>query len=171
MKEREIFDAALAITDPDERDAFLSRACNGDPGLQEHLRGLLEMERKLGSFLEGSDSPPTMDIDSSRLAEGPGTVISPCKLREPIGEGGMGVVYVAEQSQPVRRKVALKIIKPGMDTRQVIARFEAERQALALMDHPNIARVFDGGVSPPYEGSQLEVFQAWNAVSLVENKD
>jgi non-specific serine/threonine protein kinase/serine/threonine-protein kinase len=147
MKEREIFDAALAIADPVERDVFLDRACNGDPGLKEHLRGLLEMEQKLGRFLEASDSPPTMDIDSPRIAEGPGTVIGPYKLREQIGEGGMGVVYVAEQTQPVRRKVALKIIKPGMDTRQVIARFEAERQALAMMDHPNIARVHDGGAT------------------------
>jgi serine/threonine protein kinase len=147
MKEREIFDAALAIADPDERDAFLNQACNGDPGLKEHLRGLLEMERKLGRFLELPDSPPTMDFDSSPLAEGPGTVIGPYKLREQIGEGGMGVVCVAEQTQPVRRKVALKIIKPGMDTRQVIARFEAERQALAMMDHPNIARVHDGGAT------------------------
>jgi WD40 repeat protein/serine/threonine protein kinase/tetratricopeptide (TPR) repeat protein len=147
MKEREIFDAALAIADPDERDAFLNRACNGDPGLKEHLERLLEMERRLGRFLESPESPPTMDLDSSRLAEGPGTIIGPYKLREQIGEGGMGVVYVAEQTHPVRRKVALKIIKPGMDTRQVVARFEAERQALAMMDHPNIARVHDGGAT------------------------
>ena len=79
--------------------------------------------------------------------EGPGTRIGPYKLLEQIGEGGMGVVYMAEQQQPVRRKVALKIIKPGMDTRQVVARFEAERQALAVMDHPNIARVFDAGTT------------------------
>ena len=81
------------------------------------------------------------------IREGPGTVIGPYKLLEPIGEGGMGVVYMAEQMQPVRRKVALKVIKPGMDTRQVIARFEAERQALALMDHPNIARILDAGAT------------------------
>ena len=74
------------------------------------------------------------------LAEGPGTAIGPYKLLEPIGEGGMGVVFMAEQTRPVRRRVALKVIKPGMDTSQVVARFEAERQALALMDHPNIAR-------------------------------
>ncbi len=81
------------------------------------------------------------------IREAPGTVIGPYKLLEQIGEGGMGIVYMAEQTQPVRRKVALKIIKPGMDTRQVIARFEAERQALALMDHPNIARVLDAGAT------------------------
>src|SRR5262249_11508093 len=77
--------------------------------------------------------------------EAPGTVIGPYKVLEPIGEGGFGIVFMAEQQQPVRRKVALKILKPGMDTRQVVARFEAERQALALMDHPSIARIFDGG--------------------------
>ena len=81
------------------------------------------------------------------IAERPGTVIGPYKLLEQIGEGGMGLVFVAEQQQPVRRKVALKVIKPGMDTRQVIARFEAERQALALMDHPNIAKVLDAGTT------------------------
>ena len=98
-----------------------------------------------GKFLEGPataiatiDQPPT---------ERPGTAIGPYKLRELIGEGGMGVVYVAEQSHPVRRKVALKVIKPGMDTKQVVARFEAERQALAMMDHPNIAKVHDGGTT------------------------
>src|SRR5262249_43808508 len=79
------------------------------------------------------------------VSEGPGTVIGQYKLLEQIGEGGFGVVFMAEQMRPVRRKVALKILKPGMDTRQVVARFEAERQALALMDHPNIAHVFDGG--------------------------
>src|SRR6516162_7447996 len=82
------------------------------------------------------------------ITERPGTVIGPDKLMEQIGEGGMGLVFVAEQQYPVRRKVALKVIKPGMETRQVIARFEAERQALALMDHPNIAKVFDGGATP-----------------------
>ena len=99
-----------------------------------------------GDFLESPGRrAPTVDATPRRRAEGPGTVIGPYKLLEQIGEGGMGVVYMAEQTEPVRRKVALKIIKPGMDTKQVIARFEAERQALALMDHPNIARVLDAG--------------------------
>ena len=80
-------------------------------------------------------------------AEGPGNRVGPYKLLQQIGEGGMGVVYMAEQEEPVRRKVALKIIKPGMDTKQVIARFEAERQALAMMDHPNIAKVLDAGTT------------------------
>src|SRR5207253_6497887 len=82
---------------------------------------------------------------AASITERPGSVIGPYKLMEQIGEGGMGLVFVAEQQHPVRRKVAVKVIKPGMDTREVIARFEAERQALALMDHPNIARVFDAG--------------------------
>ena len=86
-------------------------------------------------------------VDAPAPAEGPGTVIGPYKLLEKIGEGGFGIVYMAAQTEPVRRKVALKILKPGMDTRQVVARFEAERQALAIMDHPNIAKVFDGGAT------------------------
>src|SRR5262249_35146783 len=89
----------------------------------------------------------TEQMTPRRAAEGVGTAIGPYKLLEPIGEGGMGTVYMAEQSRPVRRKVALKLIKPGMDTKQVIARFEAERQALALMDPPNIARVLDAGAT------------------------
>jgi probable HAF family extracellular repeat protein len=147
MRERDIFDAALAIADPIERDAFLASACEGDTELQEHLRGLIEAERGLGSFLESPAAAPTL-MEPHPGSEGPGTVIGSYKLLEVIGEGGMGTVYMAEQSQPVRRKVALKVIKPGMDTKQVVARFEAERQALAMMDHPNIARVFDGGATP-----------------------
>src|SRR5437762_11640519 len=86
-------------------------------------------------------------VREAAAGDAPGTMIGPYKLLEQIGEGGFGVVYMAEQTEPVRRKVALKIVKPGMDTRQVVARFEAERQALALMDHPNIAKVFDGGAT------------------------
>ncbi len=96
----------------------------------------------------------------------PGTQIGPYKLREQIGEGGFGVVYVAEQTQPVRRKVALKIIKPGMDTRQVIARFEAERQALALMDHPHVARVLDAGTTE--QGRPFFVMELVKGVSITE---
>src|SRR5262249_5422415 len=113
------------------------------------LDALLRVYEQEQSFLEeppaGPGASPTVDVPP--LAEGPGTVIGPYKLLESIGEGGMGVVYMAEQVKPGRRKGALKIIKPGMDTRQVIARFEAERQALALMDHPNIARVLDAGAT------------------------
>src|SRR5271166_5321237 len=130
MKERDIFVAALSITSVEERDAFLDEACC-EPGQKEHLRALLEAEAKLGSFLES----PARATVSTGVAERPGTVIGPYRLMEQIGEGGFGLVFVAEQQHPIRRKVALKIIKPGMDTRAIIARFEAERQALALMDH------------------------------------
>ena len=104
------------------------------------------MHQQLGSFLEPPASSPAATTDEAQ-PEGPGTVIGPYKLLQQIGEGGMGVVYMAEQEQPVRRRVALKIIKPGMDSAQVSARFEVERQALALMDHQNIARVVDAGTT------------------------
>src|ERR1051325_11522092 len=100
------------------------------------------------------DEPPVLAATTQQMIEGLGTRIGPYKLLQQIGEGGMGVVYMAEQETPVRRKVALKIIKPGMDSRQVIARFEAERQALALMDHVNIARVLDAGTTPPSPPSE-----------------
>jgi eukaryotic-like serine/threonine-protein kinase len=106
---------------------------------------ILAAQAQASCFLERPACGPVMTADEQPLNEGPGTVIGPYKLMEQIGEGGMGLVFVAEQQQLVCRKVALKVIKPGMDTRQVIARFEAERQALALMEHPNIAKVHDGG--------------------------
>jgi serine/threonine-protein kinase len=105
---------------------------------------LLAAHRRADSFLEAPAATVLATVDDP-FTERPGTVIGPYKLMEQIGEGGMGLVFVAEQQKPVRRRVALKVIKPGMDTRQVIARFDAERQALALMDHPNIAKVLDGG--------------------------
>jgi serine/threonine protein kinase len=100
-----------------------------------------------GAFLESRVSVLAPTVDEPAVAERPGTVIGPYKFLEQMGEGGFGIVFMAEQTQPVRRKVALKVLKPGMDTRQVVGRFEAERQALALMDHPNIAKVFDGGAT------------------------
>ena len=142
----EIFFAALEIEGRDARSAFLDQAC-GDPELRRRVERLLARDAQASGFLESPAAPPTVTVESPRLSEGPGTVIGPYKLMEQIGEGGMGVVYVAEQTHPVRRKVALKVIKPGMDSRQVIARFEAERQALAMMDHPNIAKVHDGGTT------------------------
>jgi WD40 repeat protein/serine/threonine protein kinase/Tfp pilus assembly protein PilF len=142
MKERDIFLATLEIASREERDAFLAQACS-EPGQKERLDALLDAEEKLGTFLESPASP----MERSGVEEAVGTVIGAYKLLEQIGEGGMGAVWMAEQSHPVRRKVALKIIKPGMDSRQVIARFEAERQALALMEHPNIAHVLDGGTT------------------------
>jgi eukaryotic-like serine/threonine-protein kinase len=147
MHERSIFAAALDIADNLERSAYLDKACGHQPGLKQHIEELIAAQEKLGSFLANPQATAPTRQPFPRLGEGPGTIIGPYKLLQQIGEGGMGVVYMAEQIEPVRRKVALKIIKPGMDTQQVIARFEAERQALAMMDHQNIARVFDAGAT------------------------
>lgn len=137
---REVFVAALQVA-PEKWEDYLREACGDDPSLQDRARELLRAHVQAGSFLDG----PAVAVDVATHIEGPGSVIGPYKLLEQIGEGGMGLVLMAEQSEPIRRHVALKIIKPGMDSRQVVARFEAERQALALMEHPNIARVLDGG--------------------------
>ncbi len=136
-----IFGEAIAIDSLEARAAFLDRACHEDAELRRELETLVADHFRAGDFLE----IPATILGMPPAAEAPGTVIGRYKLLEEIAEGGMGVVYLAEQQAPLRRKVALKIIRPGMDTREVIARFEAERQALAIMDHPNIARVFDAG--------------------------
>jgi serine/threonine protein kinase len=146
MNERAIFEAALDRKDPAQRQAYLNEACGADQALRGHLEGLLKAHEMLGSFLAPPPPTPGATVDEP-ITERPGTVLGPYKLLQEIGEGGMGTVFMAEQTQPIQRKVALKIIKPGMDSRQVIARFEAERQALALMDHPNIARVLDAGTT------------------------
>ncbi len=147
----QVFSAVLEAP-PNERVAQLDALCGSDANLRAHVSRLLKSDGRVGSgFLEpGVVMPPPSPHTSAgaeRLAiqDRPGTAIGPYTLHEQIGEGGFGVVYLAEQHKPVRRRVALKIIKPGMDTRQVVARFQAERQALALMDHPNIAHVLDGG--------------------------
>jgi serine/threonine protein kinase/WD40 repeat protein len=143
MSQTEIFNAAVKLS-PDVRAAFLERACGADHELRQEVESLLQAHDAPDSFLR---EPGGRTATYEPLTEGPGTVIGPYKLLQHIGEGGFGAVYMAEQEHPVRRKVALKIIKPGMDTREVIARFESERQALAMMDHPNIARVFDAGAT------------------------
>jgi WD40 repeat protein/serine/threonine protein kinase len=140
-----IFLEALDHKDTSELLRFLDQSCGADPALRARVEELLSAHRDAGNFLGRPDQPEvSSDI---RLAERPGTVIGPYKLLEQIGEGGFGIVFMAEQQQPVRRKVALKVVKPGMDTRQVVARFEAERQALALMEHPHIAHVLDAGAT------------------------
>src|SRR5947207_3290114 len=138
-----IFLEALDCQEADELTRFLEQACGADTALRMRVEELLRAHRDAGAFLGGLQDPARDQPTAVR----PGTVIGPYKLMEQIGEGGMGLVFVAEQQHPVRRKVALKIIKPGMDTRQVVARFEAERQALALMEHPHIAKVLDAGAT------------------------
>jgi eukaryotic-like serine/threonine-protein kinase len=143
LDEEALFHAARRITDPAARELFLNQACGDDAALAERVRTLLALhEQEPESF-----AAPKATVAFEPAAEGPGSRVGPYLLREKIGEGGFGLVFVAEQQEPVKRKVALKVIKPGMDTKQVIARFEAERQALALMDHPNIAKVLDAGAT------------------------
>jgi serine/threonine protein kinase/Flp pilus assembly protein TadD len=146
-----IFCAAIEIASPESRAEFLAAACGDDAELRHRLEKLVTAHFQAGGFLErpavATDPDGTAGWYAAGPAHEPGTIIGPYKLMEQIGEGGMGIVYVAEQTQPVRRKVALKVIKPGMDSKQVIARFEAERQALALMDHANIARILDAGAT------------------------
>jgi WD40 repeat protein/serine/threonine protein kinase len=141
-----VFGRALEMESAVERMAYLDEACAGAPECRRKVAALLKAYEEAGSFLEAPAVVLATTIDDPN-PECAGTLIGPYKLLEQIGEGGFGVVFMAEQTQPVRRKVALKVLKPGMDTRQVVARFEAERQALALMDHPHIAHVFDGGAT------------------------
>ena len=129
-----------------ERSAYLTGACGADGELRERVEQLLEAHDQAGDFLE-QPPPEAKSVAETPVGEKPGDRIGRYKLLQQIGEGGCGVVFMAEQEEPVRRRVALKIIKPGMDTKSVMARFEAERQALALMDHPNIAKVFDAGAT------------------------
>src|SRR5260370_4943533 len=152
-KARELFLHAVGKVPPEQWDGYVAEACGGDGELGGQVGRLLQVNRDAGSFLDrpavavgatGAFTPaPGEEATAVPFRERPGTVIGPYKLLQQIGEGGMGTVFMAEQTQPVQRKVALKVIKPGMDSRHVIARFEAERQALALLDHLNIPPVFD----------------------------
>jgi serine/threonine protein kinase/tetratricopeptide (TPR) repeat protein len=184
MDERSIFMAVLERESAHERSAYLDEACGGDAALRQRVEALLASHEQAGSFLRKPvperlakrvATPEQMEETSGEasaaqegrrtLPVGLGSRIGPYKLLQEVGEGGMGTVFLAEQSEPVRRLVALKIIKPGMDSRQVIARFEAERQALALMDHPNIARVLDGGTAGEVAGG------GWRVAGKEENED
>jgi tetratricopeptide (TPR) repeat protein len=147
LDEEAIFQLARKIESPDGRAGYLEQVCGDNPPLRARVQALLDVQEQDSSFLRVPAAAIVFTVDDP-ITERPGTVIGPYKLMEQIGEGGMGLVFVAEQQHPVRRQVALKVLKPGMDTRQVVARFEAERQALALMDHPHIAQVFDGGTTP-----------------------
>jgi len=170
-----LFDDALEISDPAARAAFLARECAGDDALQSRVERLLAAHAQAAPFFD--DCRPALQAagpDDSLLKTKPveeetGRSIGPYKLLQKIGEGGCGVVYMAEQEKPVRRRVALKIIKLGMDTKNVIARFEAERQALALMDHPNIARVLDAGATET--GRPYFVMELVHGVRITEYCD
>jgi serine/threonine protein kinase len=140
---KDVFLRAVEQTSPAERQACLDQACQGDPELRRQVESLLLAHDQAGDFL----GPESILPAAGTAAEKPGDTIGRYQLLELIGEGGFGTVWMAEQQEPVRRRVALKLVKPGMDTRQVLTRFEAERQALAMMDHPCIARVFDGGAT------------------------
>ena len=172
-KANEIFLKALEVEPTNGRQAFIDEAADGDPELRAQVNSLVEASDRAGSYLES----PALGIalgamegqDTPSLCEGPGAVIGRYKLLQQIGEGGMGVVFLAEQTRPVRRTVAMKIVKAGMDTKQVIARFEAERQALAMMEHPNIARVLDAGATDG--GRPFFVMELVKGVSITKYCD
>src|SRR5882757_2058147 len=173
-----IFYGALQLP-PDQRAAYLDHACGSDVQLRQRVENLLKADGEAAGFLEkpAVPVPERTVVVSVSLTEKPGDSIGRYKLLQQIGEGGCGVVYMAEQEEPVRRRVALKVIKLGMDTKQVISRFEAERQALALMDHPNIAKVLDGAATEtgrPYfvmelvRGVKITDYCDENSLSTVE---
>lgn len=181
-----IFFHARERTDPAERDAYLAGACGDDLALRVKVEALLRADRDAGGFMRSvspenqplDSASATADIDPGRVIhdpprgdpnEEPGQMIGRYKLLQHIGEGGFGAVWMAEQKRPVKRRVALKVIKLGMDTKQVIARFEAERQALAMMDHPNIAKVFDAGCTDT--GRPYFVMELVRGVPIVEYCD
>ena len=184
QREEDLFDAARRLADPATRSAFLDRSCAGEPALRTRLEKLLSVAQEADRFFaEGGTSlsvggaplHSTRGTHSGAASaslpgeEKIGSRIGRYKLLKKIGEGGCGVVYMAEQEEPVRRRVALKIIKLGMETKSVIARFEAERQALAMMDHPNIARVFDAGATE--RGSPYFVMELVSGVRITDYCD
>jgi eukaryotic-like serine/threonine-protein kinase len=183
-RDESIFEAALALP-PEQRAGYLDQACAGDVQLRQRVEALLRDYEQAGHFMTDPVPPSpgaTIQISAESLpvSEKPGDRIGHYKLLQQIGEGGCGVVYMAEQTEPIRRRVAFKVIKLGMDTKQVIARFEAERQALALMDHPNIAKVLDAGAADtgrPYfvmelvKGIKITEFCDQNKLSTKERLD
>src|SRR5215470_14499264 len=178
MTERDIFFDALEMITPEARAAYLQRACGGDVALRRKVEELLKEHFSNDSLLAG----PALEGERAAVAEAPveeapAQMIGRYKLLEKIGEGGFGEVWMAEQREPVKRRVALKIIKLGMDSRQIVARFEAERQALAMMEHANIARVFDAGATDtgrPFfvmelvRGSKITEYCDQNALATAE---
>ena len=173
MNESEIFSAALKLSVA-ERGSFLDSVCKDDPELRGQVEALLKAHYDSATFLQDSSKPTdrqmTETVSQPTPTENPGTIIAGrYKLLQEIGEGGMGSVWLAEQAAPVKRKVAIKLIKAGMDSRQILARFDAERQAIALMDHPNIAKVYDGGVTE--QGRPYFVMEYVKGIPLTEYCD
>ncbi len=165
-----LFCAAIEIETPDQRAAYLDQACGSDQELRRQLERLVHAHFQGGSILDAPPHRMAATLDEPNL-ESPGAVIGQYKLIEQIGEGGMGTVWMAQQQEPVKRVVALKLIKAGMDSKQVIARFDAERQALALMDHPNIAKVLDAGTTGPNpESESRNPKQIPSAKSEIQNE-
>lgn len=162
----DIFWNALERDSADARSSYLEQVCGENTSLRRRVEELLDAQVRAADFLEQPAAGPLRSASYLASSHASPTMIGPYKLLEQIGEGGMGIVYMAEQQQPVRRKVALKIIKPGMDTKEVLARFDVERQALAMMDHPNIARVFDGGATE--SGRPYFVMELVKGVSITE---
>src|SRR3954447_2429878 len=169
--EQSIFWHAIGLGSPAERSAYLDRACGDDTRLRVDIVALLAAHDRLGGSprAEEDETEGPAATAEAAAADRSRMRVGPYKLLQPIGEGGMGVVYMAEQERPIRRRVALKVIKAGMDTDQVVARFEAERQALALMDHPNIARVLDAGATEA--GRPFFVMELVHGIPITEYCD
>ena len=163
-----IFDEAVELP-PERRAAFLEEACGGDAVLRQRVEALLHAHEAAGKFMDSPALAPKPGTILLKPTEQAGAKIGRYKLLQQIGEGGCGIVYMAEQQEPVRRQVALKVIKLGMDTKSVIARFEAERQALAMMDHPNIAKVLDAGATG--EGRPYFVMELVRGIKITEYCD
>lgn len=169
MDEREIFEKSLDFTSAGERAAYLAGVCGDDAELRARIDALLRSHENAGNFMHNAPVAGMQPTVAQSISERPGSQIGPYKLLQQIGEGGMGLVYMAEQTSPLKRKVALKVIKPGMDTKEVVGRFEAERQALALMDHPNIAKVLDAGETQT--GRPFFVMELVNGIKITEYCD
>jgi eukaryotic-like serine/threonine-protein kinase len=172
VTDESIFAAALALPNPAERAAYLDRACAGKPELRRQVEDLLGAHAASNLLDQPAVAPAAtgafVQVNSNGEASHVGDRIGPYKLMEKIGEGGMGEVWVADQLEPIRRRVALKVIKPGMDSRSVLARFEAERQALALMDHPNIAKVLDAGDTKAHGRTSVGFGRPYFVMELVK---
>ena len=169
LDEERIFHIARGIIDAGLRSDYLDQICAGDQSLRERVEELLKVYCEEQSFLKSSEPTMAPTVELGKPLERPGASIGRYKLMEQIGEGGMGTVFVAQQDRPIRRKVALKVVKPGMDSKAVIARFEAERQALAVMDHPNIAKVLDAGTTD--QGRPYFVMELVSGIPITEYCD